>query len=161
VSVGTMLENNRSAHIGVYLVHAVSCNWRTSETYFPTIPRKKLEVSLEWLRKTEIWLRNKGISCWTATFGEIVLSAFMVTSIHGRDVTLCILFLEFWVLVARAGLWHFGGLYRLHVQGWRIVEAGYNASSLALLFDSGHVSGAIRRNVWFCPNYTAMQHTGP
>jgi hypothetical protein len=43
VSVGTMLKNSRlmprCAHIGVYLVHAVSCRWRTRETYFPTIPR--------------------------------------------------------------------------------------------------------------------------
>jgi hypothetical protein len=43
MSVGVMLTNNRlmlhSAHIGVYLVHAVSCRWRTRETYFPTIPR--------------------------------------------------------------------------------------------------------------------------
>jgi hypothetical protein len=37
-----MLKNNRltprSVHIGVHLVHAVSCRWRTRETYFPTIP---------------------------------------------------------------------------------------------------------------------------
>jgi hypothetical protein len=43
MSVVTMLKNcrlmQRSAHISVYLVHAVSCRWRTSETYFPTIPR--------------------------------------------------------------------------------------------------------------------------
>jgi hypothetical protein len=40
---GTMVKNSRlmsrSAHIGVYLVHVVSCRWRTWETYFPTIPR--------------------------------------------------------------------------------------------------------------------------
>jgi hypothetical protein len=40
--VRTMLKNSwlmsRSAHIGVYLVHAVSCRWRTRKTYFPTIP---------------------------------------------------------------------------------------------------------------------------
>jgi hypothetical protein len=39
--VGTMLKNSRlmprSAHIGVYLVHAVSCRWETTEIYFPTI----------------------------------------------------------------------------------------------------------------------------
>jgi hypothetical protein len=44
MSVGTPLKNSRlmspSAHIGVYLVHAVSCRWRTRGTYFPTIPRK-------------------------------------------------------------------------------------------------------------------------
>jgi hypothetical protein len=37
-----MLKNSRLmhrfAHIGVYLVHAVSCKWRTRETYFPTTP---------------------------------------------------------------------------------------------------------------------------
>jgi hypothetical protein len=27
-----------SAHIGVYLIHAVSCRWWTRETYFPAIP---------------------------------------------------------------------------------------------------------------------------
>jgi hypothetical protein len=29
----------RSARIGVYLFHAVSCRWRTRETYFLTILR--------------------------------------------------------------------------------------------------------------------------
>jgi hypothetical protein len=38
-----MLKNSRlmprSAHIGVYLVHAVSCRWWTRKSYFPNIPR--------------------------------------------------------------------------------------------------------------------------
>jgi hypothetical protein len=33
------------AHIGVYLVHAVSCRWQTRETYFPTIPRRTIMKS--------------------------------------------------------------------------------------------------------------------
>jgi hypothetical protein len=41
MSVGTMLKNSslmsRSPAIGVYLVHVVSCRWRTRETHFPTI----------------------------------------------------------------------------------------------------------------------------
>jgi hypothetical protein len=45
MSVGTMLKISRlmphSTHISVHLVHAVSCRWRTRETYFPTIPHKK------------------------------------------------------------------------------------------------------------------------
>jgi hypothetical protein len=45
VSVGTMLKNSRlmlhSTHIGVYLFHAISCRWRTTETYFPTISHIK------------------------------------------------------------------------------------------------------------------------
>jgi hypothetical protein len=40
--MGTMLKNSqqmsRSAHIGVYLVHAISCRWWTRETYFATVP---------------------------------------------------------------------------------------------------------------------------
>jgi hypothetical protein len=43
MSVGTMFKNIRlmpcSAHIGVYLVRAVSCRRRNRETYFPTTPR--------------------------------------------------------------------------------------------------------------------------
>jgi hypothetical protein len=43
MSVGSRLKISRltprSAHIGVYLVHAVSSRWRTRETYFPTVPR--------------------------------------------------------------------------------------------------------------------------
>jgi hypothetical protein len=43
-----MLTNSRlmprSAHIGVYLVHAVSCRWWTRESYFPTTPRILFEV---------------------------------------------------------------------------------------------------------------------
>jgi hypothetical protein len=50
MSMGTMLKNSRlmprSAHIGVYLVHAVSCRWRTRETYFLTIPRTRTLHSL-------------------------------------------------------------------------------------------------------------------
>jgi hypothetical protein len=43
MSMETMLKNSRliprSAYIGVYLVHVISCRWRTRETHFPTIPR--------------------------------------------------------------------------------------------------------------------------
>jgi hypothetical protein len=46
VSVGTIFKNSqlipRSAHIGVYLVHAVSCRWQTRVTYFPTIPHASI-----------------------------------------------------------------------------------------------------------------------
>jgi hypothetical protein len=47
VSVGTMLKNTRLIHTNMggmgYLVHAISCRWQTSETYFLTIPRNKLK----------------------------------------------------------------------------------------------------------------------
>jgi hypothetical protein len=51
--VGTIIKNSRlmarSAHIGVYAVHAVSCRWRTRETYFPTIIRNSV---IQWTKRT-------------------------------------------------------------------------------------------------------------
>jgi hypothetical protein len=45
-----LLKNSRlmprSAHIVVYLVHAVSCRWQTRGTYFPTIPRIKQYIKI-------------------------------------------------------------------------------------------------------------------
>jgi hypothetical protein len=53
MSVGTMLRNSwlmpRSTHISVYVVRAVSCRWRTRETYFPTIPyTNKVDLKLNF-----------------------------------------------------------------------------------------------------------------
>jgi hypothetical protein len=57
VSAGTVLKNSwlmpRSAHIGVYLVHDISCRLRTRETYFRTIPRNcvGLIISIKSLKE--------------------------------------------------------------------------------------------------------------
>jgi hypothetical protein len=75
-----------SAHIGVYLVHAIFCRWWAMETYFPTIPHKyllkkkpnpfKMELKAEPFKgKTEILVGDKSEVSFNILFLQMNLES--------------------------------------------------------------------------------------